>query len=36
LRDHLAGRAAVFSTDRFAAGMREAVADFLKDAHARA
>lgn len=36
LRDHLGGRAAAFSADRFAAGMREVVADFLKDAHARA
>lgn len=36
LRGHLAGRASAFSAARFAAQMREVVADFLKDAHARA
>jgi glycosyltransferase involved in cell wall biosynthesis len=36
LRRHLEARAAAFSADRFGAGMRAVVQDFLKDAHARA
>lgn len=36
LRRHLEDRAAAFSADRFAAGMRAVVRDFLQDAHARA
>ncbi len=35
LRRHLEVRAAVFSADRFAAGMRDVVRDFLKDRHDR-
>ncbi len=35
LRRHLESRAAAFSADRFAAGMRAVVRDFLKDTHGR-
>jgi glycosyltransferase involved in cell wall biosynthesis len=35
LRRHLESRAAAFSADRFAAGMRDVVRDFLKDKHGR-
>ena len=35
LRRHLEIRAAAFSADRFAAGMRAVVRDFLKDTHGR-